>query len=551
VSAGIFLTNHHPARAARFYEAGLWQADTFYSLLTRHAGQHPGRVAIRDGQRSLSWRELKQWVDGVANDLVHRGLVRGDRVSIWMSNRIEAVVLLLACAREGLACNPSLHKSNTVSEVFDLLNSIGAKALLHEDRWGAERQVLDFDAVSSAVPSLSVFFTGESFPQAMTAPAECGDRSDPDDVAYLAFTSGTTGRPKCVMHSQNTLLANARDLVRDWSHGPETVLLSLSPLSHHIAWVGVAQWLLAGCQFVTNDPPPGCSRLTWLVDVGATYVMGVPTHAMDILAEHDASGKERLGEVSVFYMAGSPIPPSVAARFVSLGIKPQNVYGMSENSSHQYTHPDDPVETITGSCGRGGKAYEVKIFDPEDQDREVAPGTIGQIGGRGAALMLGYYDNQVATESSFNRGGWFMSGDLGVIDAHGNLQIEGRLKDLIIRGGHNIHPSGIEFAALSMEGVVRAAAFGVPDSRLGERVCLAIEGEACADALLQHLGRQGVSKYDAPEYFLRVEQMPLTASGKVLKRELIALVRDGHLSPVPLGRGNDQTNAKGAADAAA
>jgi acyl-CoA synthetase len=86
---------------------------------------------------------------------------------------------------------------------------------------------------------------------------------------------------------------------------------------------------------------------------------------------------------------------------------------------------------------------------------------------------------------------------------------------------------------------------------LGERVCLAIEGEACADALLQHLGRQGVSKYDAPEYFLRVEQMPLTASGKVLKRELIALVRDGHLSPVPLGRGNDQTNAKGAADAAA
>ena len=108
---------------------------------------------------------------------------------------------------------------------------------------------------------------------------------DPDRVVYLAFTSGTTGTPKCVMHSHNTLLANARDLVADWGHGPETVLLSLSPLSHHIAWVGVAQWLVAGCQFVCNDPPQSSSTLDWIVETGATYVMGVPTHAMDVLAE--------------------------------------------------------------------------------------------------------------------------------------------------------------------------------------------------------------------------------------------------------------------------
>jgi acyl-CoA synthetase len=138
-------------------------------------------------------------------------------------------------------------------------------------------------------------------------------------------------------------------------------------------------------------------------------------------------------------MAGTPIPPSVAAAFVSQSIKPQKVYGMTENLSHQYTHPDDDAETIVNTCGRG-LSYEV-LFDPADPDKEVASGEVGHIGGRGAALMLGYLANQTATEGSFNSDGWFLSGDLGVMDAKGNLRIEGRLKDLIIRGGHNIYPS--------------------------------------------------------------------------------------------------------------
>ncbi len=140
-------------------------------------------------------------------------------------------------------------------------------------------------------------------------------------------------------------------------------------------------------------------------------------------------------------MAGSPIPPSVAAAFVAQGVKPQNVYGMTESSSHQYTHPDDDAETIVNTCGRGGRSYEVKLFDTGDPDKEVAPGEVGHIGGRGAALMLGYLGNQTGTDRATVDYGWFLSGDLGVMDAKGNLRIEGRLKDLIIRGGHNIYPS--------------------------------------------------------------------------------------------------------------
>ena len=148
--------------------------------------------------------------------------------------------------------------------------------------------------------------------------------------------------------------------------------------------------------------------------------------------------------------------------------------------------------------------------------------------------MLGYFDNQAATETSFNRDGWFMSGDLGSLDAQGNLRVEGRLKDLIIRGGHNIYPAHIEALALRHADVVRVACFPVADERLGERVCIAVAGEVAPDILLAHLGREGLSKFDMPEYFVRLEEFPLTASGKILKRELIEMVKRGEIVPAGL-----------------
>jgi len=260
----------------------------------------------------------------------------------------------------------------------------------------------------------------------------------------------------------------------------------------------------------------------------------VPTHAMDIIAEQRRRGLERIGCVEVFYMAGAPIPPSVAEAFLQQGIKPQNIYGMTENSSHQYTHPDDDRATIVDTCGRGGKAYEVRLFDPENSDREVPCGTPGEIGGRGAALMLGYYGNQPATAASFNRNGWFLSGDLGVLDAAGNLKIVGRLKDLIIRGGHNIYPAHVEALALRHAAVERAACVPIADERLGERACIVVIGAIAPDALLAHLAAEGLPKSDMPEYFLRVETLPLTASGKILKRELVAMIQRGELEPTPV-----------------
>lgn len=528
-----FLTLHDPSIAQAYYDAGLWQGDTFYTLMAKHADRRPDATALRDGRSALDWRCLKARVDALADDLVERNLVAGDRLSIWMSNRCEAVIAFLACSREGIACNPSLHKTYTCGEIIDLLTELRAKAIITEPDWGADRAKWDFERMLEALPVPAHIYTPQNFPLHITT-LNREPHANPDSVAYLAFTSGTTGKPKCVMHSSNTLLANARDLARDWALDEHSTLLSLSPLSHHIAWVAVSQWLVCGGQMVTDDPPTGMSRLDWIIETGATYVLGVPTHAMDILAEQRRRAIPRIGQVQTFYMAGSPIPEVVARAFVDQGITPQNIYGMTECSSHQYTHPGDSKEVWISTCGRGGPAYEVKIWDPDDPDREQPQGEPGEIGGRGAAMMLGYYGNQPATEKTFNSHGYLLSGDLGSLDRQGNLRIEGRIKDLIIRGGHNIYPSRIEALALTHPRVAKAAAFGIPDERLGERICLAVIGDVEADEILNHLASEGLSKFDMPEWYVAVETFPLTASGKILKRDLIDMVQRSELTPAPV-----------------
>ena len=531
-----FLTLHHPALARDFYRDGLWTGDSFYALALQHAQHRPNALALRDAANQWTWAEVVQRADAFAAELSAAGLKPGDRVSLWLGNHAAAVVAFIACSRGGFACNPSLHRTFTNAETKTLLERLGSAALITEPGWGADAAAQALVTSLRQAPGMrAVYADPDSLPE-VVAGALPSRADDPDAVTYMAFTSGTTGPPKCVMHSTNTLMANARDMARDWGLSHKTCLLSLSPLSHHIAWVGVSQWLFTGCVFCTDDPLAGMDRLDWIIETGATYVMGVPTHALDVLSLQRKRGVKHLGDVRMFYMAGSPIPPSVAEAFVEQGIKPQNVYGMTENSSHQYTHPDDDDDIATATCGRGGPAYRTKIFDPANTDVEQPIGVAGEIGGRGAALMLGYYANQAETAGSFNHDGWFLSGDLGSIDEFGHLTVSGRSKDLIVRGGHNIHPAHIEALALRHPELDKVAVFPVSDERLGEKVCIAVVGTMEVETLLAFLDQQGLSRYDKPEYFLRLDAFPLTASGKVLKRKLVADLRAGKLTPEPIAR---------------
>jgi acyl-CoA synthetase len=327
-------------------------------------------------------------------------------------------------------------------------------------------------------------------------------------------------------------------MVNDWNFDQDTVVYSFSPLSHNIGIVGLAVGIFAGGEIAVHTPLDATRTFDRVVETGATFLLGVPTHALDLLAEVRQRGMAALGQVRAFEIGGSAVPPALVRGLLDIGVTTQNAFGMTENHSFQYTRPDDSVDTIASTCGRPCDGMEIKLWRESNRDEPVAPGEVGELGVRGASLMLGYFGDQVSTEASFNRDGWFMTGDLARLDEQDNLQIVGRKKDLIIRGGHNIYPARIEDYTMQHKAVAKAAAFPVTDERLGERVCLAViprPNEAVAAMeLLAHLNDHGLSKYDMPEFFVQMDQFPLTASGKVLKRRLAEMVAEGLLKPQPV-----------------
>ncbi|MDP6572539.1 MAG: class I adenylate-forming enzyme family protein [Rhodospirillales bacterium] len=546
------LSLQDPEAARRYYEAGHWRPETMYMVLRRHALASPDKFALRDSVDRLTYGEVLAWVDALAEDLRGAGVRPGQRLSVWLPSRAESVIILLACSRMGYVANTSLHFDYTCDDVVALVERARSAALFAEPGYGTDAECNNIFEVAASHKGLRKVYRLEPLEtragQGDEAPRFGGLRpamgsslpfaTNPDRIVYLAFTSGTTGLPKGVMHSDNTLLANGRAIAKDWRLDDSSVLYTLSPMSHNMGTVALVTTLAAGGELVVHGPMDARRALDRIIETGATYGVGVPTHAIDLIAEARARGIATLGSVTGFQLSGAPIPGEVVEALLEMGVTPQNTFGMTENCSFQYTRPDDDAATIINTCGRSSDGFEIKIFDQVTPDAEVAPGEVGEMGARGASLMLGYYDDQAVTEDAFNRGGWFMTGDLARIDDNGNAQIAGRKKDLIIRGGHNIYPARIEDLTLRHPSVAKAAAFPVADDRLGEKVCLAVIPRATEDVdaqdILNHLDSRGLSKYDMPEYFLSVETFPLTASGKILKRRLVEMVATGALRPKPV-----------------
>lgn len=472
-------------------------------------------------------------------------------MAVWAPSRVETAVTLLACSRNGYVCCSSLHRDHTVGDIVQLLRRMRAAALVFQTGYGADADKTGFGAALEAVDRLDCVYalpplnaSGAEAPLFGDGLASGGAATQPDPVGtpdapvYLAFTSGSSGEPKGVLHSNNTLLANSRSIVSDWHMNADSVIYTMSPLSHNLGFGAMINAFTVGATLVIHDLDRGASLADRLAATGTSFLFGVPTHAIDLLAELEARPDLTLDRLTGFRISGAAAPDHVCEKLLARGIVPQSGYGMTEACSHHYTMPDDGPQRVIETSGRVCSSYEIAIFDRDDLDRPVGVGELGQIGGRGASLMLGYFNDQAATEDSFNADGWFMTGDLGWVDEAGYIRITGRKKDVIIRGGHNIFPARIEGLALRHDGVAQAAAFPVEDERLGERVCLALvttDGEAFDPAaILAHLGREGLSKYDMPEFFLQLEAMPFTASGKVFKRGIVERVKQGKAMPQPV-----------------
>ena len=403
----MLLTLFNTARYQEHYRTGFWRDDTVYSLVKDNAARTPDAIAVQTTHGDLSYKELLEAADFFAVDLAERGVIAGQRVAVWLPSRLETVIAVVACSRNGFVCCPSLHRAHTVDEVVALLARMRAAAVVFETGYGADAETKDLSARLSAVDTLKQAYRldkasgrkGVVEPKSADQIASCKPApQDANRVLYLAFTSGTTGLPKGVMHSDNTLLANARALASDWSITDELSRLfdeSLEPQSR-------LRRHDHGARGRRTDrdprsaarPQSGRSARSIPARRFSSAFRPMPSISSPRSSARKLSG---IGKLKGFRISGASAPREVVAELLAYGVVPQSGYGMTETCSHQYTLPDDDPRLIVESCGKSCPGYEIRIFDRENPDRELPPREIGQIGGRGASLMLGYFNDQAAT----------------------------------------------------------------------------------------------------------------------------------------------------------
>ncbi len=304
------LTTLSGAQIKSFYAAGYWREETIYDYARRNVQARPGSFAIRDRNRRLTYDELVGFADALAGKLERAGVQAGQRVGVWTSSRVETAIAWLACSRNRYVCCPSLHRDHTVGDVTKLLERVGAAAFIGEAGWGADAERFDVfsDVAKQEGMMLVIRLTADGASELVSNqdPSDSEPSSDPDRVVYLAFTSGTTGEPKGVLHSDNTLLANARAIAADWKFGPESVLYTMSPLSHNLGLGAMIAAFASGGELVVHDLPRGRSLLERLEETRATFLFGVPTHAIDLLSELRArGGSGRIGCLEGFRVSGA------------------------------------------------------------------------------------------------------------------------------------------------------------------------------------------------------------------------------------------------------
>lgn len=527
------------ARGLAMRQAGYWVDKTMDDFLGRALSDHPDKEALvayrvdREQPVRLTYRQLCDRVDRAANALRAMGVAHGDVVSVQLPNWWEFVVITLACGRVGAVMNPLMHifRERELSYMLDFAES---KVLIVPKVFrGFDFSVMAAD-LQQRLPRLEhvIVVDGEgdnSFEHALlsgqagSVPASCGSATAlrPDDLAVLMFTSGTTGSPKGVMHSSNTLVACMNALSHRFDLTEDDVFLASTPVGHMTGYVAVVLiGLRQGGTVILQDVWEGKQGVALMVKEKVTY-FAASTPFLNDICEVVAAGAPRPDRLRSFLCGGAPIPPAVIERAKrEVNISVCSLWGMTEALSGTLTEPSRAAEKSSTTDGRPLEGMDVRIAD--DHGRPVPQGETGRLLVRGAQMFLGYY-KQPASQS-FDSEGWFDSGDLAYLDAEGYIRISGRTKDVLIRGGENIPVVEIEGLLCKHPAVSAVSIVGFPDVRLGERACafVVVRKDQTFDLekLQAHLAAWKVAKQYWPERVEIMDQLPATPTGKVQKFKL-------------------------------
>ncbi|WP_328809964.1 AMP-binding protein [Rhodococcus sp. NBC_00294] len=528
---------YSPTQIAGFKQQGLWQDRLLTDYLATHARERGSSTAVVAGSDRMTFFELADSVDRIAAGLVRLGLASGDFVAVQLPNIAEFVQVYLAIQRAGLRA-VTLMPIYREQDVRFMLGRCQAKAFVTMSAYRGFDHVGMARSVRSALPSLEYIIevgttTGTdtiAFNDLKTAdPLNEVDydrvRPDPDGLSKVSFTSGTTGKPKGVVHTHNTDLVIPRLLVDATHMSADTPLWMPSPVSHVTGLVlGLYPALVAGAPFVLQDRWDPAAALELIARERAVLTVSATPFIAAMLDVPDRD-KYDLTSFEYFLSGGARVSPGIVERARDeLGITVLRVFGGAEAPLHAMNPTDADWSILTSRDGKTFSPLRSRIVDPADRSHELPRGDLGEYSTWGAHVFLGYLGDPERTRESRDEDGWFYSNDLCTIDDDGFVLYVDRTKDIINRGGIKISAAEVETELLTHPAVSDAAVIAVPDDTLGERAYAFVVtrngDDLTLDDLRLHLEMRGVTTQKWPEFLQIVGNLPMTSTGKVLKTTL-------------------------------
>jgi len=487
------------------------------ALFGRHVGKTTPFLHLPDG-RTITHDGFVRMAARYANAFSSKGLVAGDRVAVQIGKSPDALALYAACVQAGLIFLP-LNPGYTSAEVSYFVENSGARLLVCDPA--------DFDALTPVAADAGAMVetmssTGDgslrSLADAQDDSFDTVDRSE-DDLAAFLYTSGTTGRSKGAMLSQRNLLSNAQTLMDVWRFEKSDVLLHALPIFHtHGLFVATNIMLLCGGAMIFL-PKLDIGQLIRFMPQ-ATALMGVPTFYTRLLGSDDFTAG-LTAHMRLFVSGSAPLLSETHKQFEDrTGHRILERYGMTDTNMNTSNPYDGPRRA--GTVGTPLPGVELKVCDP-DTGTTLPDGEIGVIEVRGPNVFQGYWQMPEKTAAELREDGFFITGDLGMIDDQGYVQIVGRGKDLIISGGYNIYPKEVELVLDDMTGVLESAVIGVPHADLGEAPVGVLVADGSADLDLDAMmarAADSLARFKCPRKLVVIDALPRNTMGKVQKNLL-------------------------------
>ena len=498
---------------------------------------HRDREALVVRHQNVRWtyQELADRVDELAKGFLARGFEVGDRIGIWAPNCAEWVLTQFATAKIGVIL-VNINPAYRTHEVAYALKQSGCKGLVAATDFKTSNYVDMVAQVTDQLPQLEqvVFIGTDGWDELLAAGQQVRTASldeiaatlEPGDAINIQYTSGTTGYPKGATLSHRNILNNAFFVAEGCGYTSEDRVCVPVPFYHCFGMVmGVLGCSTHGATIVVPaDAFESQATLSAVSEENCTSLYGVPTMFIAMLADPDF-GSYDLSSLRTGIMAGSPCPIEVMKQCIETMHMEQVTiaYGMTETSPvSTQTATDDPIDKRVGSVGRVHPHVEIKVIDPETGET-VERGESGEFCTRGYSVMKGYWNDPERTAEAIDSDGWMHTGDLAEMDDQGYVNIVGRIKDMIIRGGENIYPREVEEFLYNHPRIQDVQVVGVPDTKYGEEVMAWIQTDDGEDISIDEVKEfcQGrIAHYKVPRYVAATKEFPLTVTGKIQKFKL-------------------------------